>query len=182
MEQGHKDAGTASSIMVFSYFLCGALSMAAVSLDWPDKIRYIGILALISGSCALCLWLFLRRHLYLHCGLREQFLTSIPEKTGSSMISKVKRKKEISSVDKPLSRFICRKFGLPFNQYVSLTCAACFFSLSMVQQVACDQTSHCSIRLFAITEDWAWIKTRRSLNRVNGASPEGLHRPKFERT
>ncbi|MBU3944825.1 MAG: hypothetical protein KJ900_00470 [Proteobacteria bacterium] len=127
LEQGHKDAGTASSIMFFSYFLCGALSMAAVSLDWPDKIRYIGILALISGSCALCLWLFLRRHLYLHCGLREQFLTSIPEKTGSSMISKVKRKKEISSVDKPLSRFICRKFGLPFNQYVSLTCAALLF-------------------------------------------------------
>lgn len=65
LEQVHKDAGTASSIMVFSYFLCGALSMATVSLDWPDKIRYIGVLALISGSCALCLWLFIRRHLSL---------------------------------------------------------------------------------------------------------------------
>ncbi|MDO9040713.1 MAG: RDD family protein [Desulfocapsaceae bacterium] len=36
--------------------------------------------------------------------------------------------------------------------------------------MACDQTSICSIRLFAITEDGVWIKTRRSLNRPNGAS------------
>lgn len=65
LEQVHKDAGAASSIMIFSYFLCGALSMAAVSLDWPDKTRFIGFLAFVSGCCALSIWFFLRRHLHL---------------------------------------------------------------------------------------------------------------------
>ena len=43
---------------------------------------------------------------------------------------------------------------------------SCFFILSLGStQKACDQTSICSLRLFAITEDWVWIKTCRSLNR-----------------
>lgn len=65
LEQVREDAGTASSVMVFSYFLFGALSMAAVSLNWRDKIHFIGLLALLSGSCALGLWLFLRHRLFL---------------------------------------------------------------------------------------------------------------------
>ena len=65
LEQALKDAGTASSVMVFSYFFCGALAMAAVSLNWPDKIRFIGTLALVSGILALGLWSFLRRQMHL---------------------------------------------------------------------------------------------------------------------
>jgi len=65
LEQVKKDAGTASSVMVFTYFLCGALSMVAVSLNWPDKITFIGCLAVLSGLLSLSLWLMLKRHLHL---------------------------------------------------------------------------------------------------------------------
>jgi len=65
LEQVKKDAGTASSVMVFTYFLCGALSMVAVSQDWPDKITYIGCLAVASGILALLLWLIVKQHLHL---------------------------------------------------------------------------------------------------------------------
>lgn len=68
LEQVKKDAGTASSVMVFTYFLCGALSMAAVSLNWTDKIHFIGSLALTSGILALSFWFILRRHLHLPTG------------------------------------------------------------------------------------------------------------------
>jgi DHA1 family bicyclomycin/chloramphenicol resistance-like MFS transporter len=65
LEQVKNDAGTASSVMVFTYFLCGALSMVAVSLNWPDKITFIGCLAVLSGLLSLSLWLMLKRHLHL---------------------------------------------------------------------------------------------------------------------
>lgn len=63
LEQVTKDAGTASSVMVFSYFMCGAVSMAAVSLDWADKLIYIGLLSLASGLVAFTFWLFLKKNL-----------------------------------------------------------------------------------------------------------------------
>jgi len=56
LEQVPQDAGTASSVMVCCYFILGALSMAAVSLEWPDKVNYLSILAMISGALALGLW------------------------------------------------------------------------------------------------------------------------------
>ncbi len=63
LEQVAKDAGTASSLMVFSYFMCGALSMAVVSLEWSDKLVYIGALSLCSGLAAFGLWSCLKKHL-----------------------------------------------------------------------------------------------------------------------
>ena len=68
LEQVTRDAGTASSTLVFFYFIFGAMSMAAVSLDWPDKIEFIGWMACVSGTVSLSLWLFLKK--YLH-GLKE---------------------------------------------------------------------------------------------------------------
>ena len=65
LEQVKKDAGTASSAMIFSYFICGAMAMLAVSLDWADKIHFIGILSGVSGVIALTLWLLLKRHLHI---------------------------------------------------------------------------------------------------------------------
>ncbi|MBV5306845.1 MAG: multidrug effflux MFS transporter [Desulfobulbaceae bacterium] len=65
LDQVKRDAGTASSVMVFSYFLFGALSMVAVSLDWTDKIFFIGCLAIASGTLSLSLWLMLKKHLHL---------------------------------------------------------------------------------------------------------------------
>jgi DHA1 family bicyclomycin/chloramphenicol resistance-like MFS transporter len=66
LEQVTKDAGTASSIMVFSYFMCGALSMAAVSQGWQDKVVYIGYLSLVSGIAAFGFWFFLKKHLHIN--------------------------------------------------------------------------------------------------------------------
>jgi DHA1 family bicyclomycin/chloramphenicol resistance-like MFS transporter len=63
LEQVKKDTGTASSAMVFSYFIFGAISMAMVSLDWADKVRYLAVLAMISGILALTLWTPLRKRL-----------------------------------------------------------------------------------------------------------------------
>ncbi|MEN8141842.1 MAG: MFS transporter, partial [Thermodesulfobacteriota bacterium] len=60
LEQVSKDAGTASSAMVFTYFMCGAIAMLAVSLDWPDKICFTAWLATFSGTFALFLWFFLK--------------------------------------------------------------------------------------------------------------------------
>ena len=51
--------------MVFSYFIFGAMAMFAVSLDWSDKIRFIGNLSVVSGVIALSLWLVLKKHLIL---------------------------------------------------------------------------------------------------------------------
>ncbi|MCF8055466.1 MAG: multidrug effflux MFS transporter [Desulfocapsa sp.] len=65
LEQVSQDAGTASSTMVFSYFICGALAMLAVSLDWSDKIDFTAILATSSGLFSLLLWLILKNHLWL---------------------------------------------------------------------------------------------------------------------
>jgi DHA1 family bicyclomycin/chloramphenicol resistance-like MFS transporter len=56
LEQVPQDAGTASSVMVCCYFILGALSMAAVSLEWQDKVNYLSILAMVSGALALGLW------------------------------------------------------------------------------------------------------------------------------
>ncbi len=60
LEQVDRDAGTASSLMIFSYFMFGAMAMGAVSIPWQDKIRFIGWLAAASGFFSLILWLFLR--------------------------------------------------------------------------------------------------------------------------
>jgi DHA1 family bicyclomycin/chloramphenicol resistance-like MFS transporter len=63
LEQVEKDAGTASSTMVFSYFICGALAMLAVSMDWPSKIVFTGLLAVLSGLGSFGIWFFLKDRL-----------------------------------------------------------------------------------------------------------------------
>jgi len=65
LEQVTKDAGTASSLMVFSYFMCGALSMWIVSLAWEDKLVYIGVLSVVSGVVAFSVWIFLKKYLII---------------------------------------------------------------------------------------------------------------------
>lgn len=65
LEQVTTDAGTASSTMVFSYFIFGAMAMAAASLDWEDKISFIGLLACGSGLVSFSLWIFLRKYLHI---------------------------------------------------------------------------------------------------------------------
>jgi DHA1 family bicyclomycin/chloramphenicol resistance-like MFS transporter len=64
LEQVDRDAGTASSTMVFSYFIFGAMAMAAVSLAWQDKIEFIGWLACVSGALSFGTWFFLKNLLH----------------------------------------------------------------------------------------------------------------------
>ena len=68
LQQVNTDAGTASSVMVFSYFICGAMAMGVVSLDWPDKITFIGFIAIGSGLFSFTLWMFLKKYLHIPKG------------------------------------------------------------------------------------------------------------------
>lgn len=63
LEQVNEDTGTASSLMIFSYFILGAISMAVVSLEWQDKIVYIGSLASLCGLISFILWRFIKPHI-----------------------------------------------------------------------------------------------------------------------
>ena len=63
LEQVERDTGTASSAMIFTYFIVGALSMAAISLDWPDKVRYLALSAVGSGVVSLGFWLWIKKYI-----------------------------------------------------------------------------------------------------------------------
>ncbi len=53
LEQVSQDVGTASSLMIFLYFVAGAGAMAAISMEWSSRIRVIGLLAFGSGLVIL---------------------------------------------------------------------------------------------------------------------------------
>lgn len=63
LEQVDVDAGTASSVLIFSYFVMGAIGMWVVSLDFGNKTRIIGMMALAAGFLCTIGWKFLRPHL-----------------------------------------------------------------------------------------------------------------------
>ncbi|MCL2340960.1 MAG: multidrug effflux MFS transporter [Proteobacteria bacterium] len=63
LEQVDRDAGAASSLMVFFYFMVGALAMWMFSLDWPDKIRTLGWMGVAAVGCTLVLWPVAKRQL-----------------------------------------------------------------------------------------------------------------------
>lgn len=57
LEQVDEYAGSASSLLVFIFFMLGSFSMWLISLDWSDKIVVIGTLAATVGSLMLLFWL-----------------------------------------------------------------------------------------------------------------------------
>jgi DHA1 family bicyclomycin/chloramphenicol resistance-like MFS transporter len=61
LEQVEIDVGTASSFMVFIFFITGAVSMWAISLHWADKITTLGWLGVGSSVFTLCAWSLLTR-------------------------------------------------------------------------------------------------------------------------
>ncbi len=63
LEQVDRDVGAASSLMVFFYFLIGALAMWFFSLPWHDKITVLGLMGLIPVSGTLGFWLLIRQWL-----------------------------------------------------------------------------------------------------------------------
>ncbi|MCL1979889.1 MAG: multidrug effflux MFS transporter [Proteobacteria bacterium] len=65
LEQVDRDAGAASSLMVFFYFLVGALAMGLFSLEWQDKIQTLGWMGVVAVGCTLALWPMAKRLLRL---------------------------------------------------------------------------------------------------------------------
>ena len=63
LEQIEQDAGAASSLMVFFYFMTGALAMWFISLEWSDTITVLGWLGMISSTITITLWLLVNRFL-----------------------------------------------------------------------------------------------------------------------
>ena len=61
LEQVDRDTGAASSLMVFFYFMIGALAMWFFSLDWHDKIVMLGKMGVISVGCTMLLWQMVKR-------------------------------------------------------------------------------------------------------------------------
>jgi MFS transporter, DHA1 family, multidrug resistance protein len=59
LEEVDRNAGAASSLITFCYFMVGAFSMWLIALGWSDKIATIGILGAGSGGLVLGLWLLL---------------------------------------------------------------------------------------------------------------------------
>ncbi|MBU1419448.1 MAG: MFS transporter [Proteobacteria bacterium] len=56
LEQVDRDAGAASSLMVFFFFITGACSMWLISLDWYDKVAVLGWLGMASATTTLLGW------------------------------------------------------------------------------------------------------------------------------
>ena len=63
LEQVDRDAGAASSLMVFFYFMIGALAMWLFSFDWEDKIQTLGWMGVAAVGCTFALWPVAKRHL-----------------------------------------------------------------------------------------------------------------------
>ena len=63
LEQVQAHVGAASSVLIFIYFILGALSMALVSFTGDHQLTFIGALALALGSVISLVWFRLRPHL-----------------------------------------------------------------------------------------------------------------------
>lgn len=61
LEQVDRDTGSASSLLIFTYFTLGAAGMWFISLEWADKIPVLGTIALGCGALVLAAWFILQR-------------------------------------------------------------------------------------------------------------------------
>lgn len=57
LEQVDRDAGAASSLIIFTFMTVGAFSMGIISLPWQDKITVLGTLGSVVGVAVLTFWL-----------------------------------------------------------------------------------------------------------------------------
>lgn len=61
LEQVHKDAGAASSLLIFTYFTLGAVGMWLVSQEWMERMQILGTITLICGILVLAAWMILQK-------------------------------------------------------------------------------------------------------------------------
>jgi len=59
-----KNAGMASSLLVFTFFVLGALAMWIIAWEWQDKIRFLSLLGIICSLLSLILWAMVQRFLF----------------------------------------------------------------------------------------------------------------------
>ncbi len=61
LEQVDRDAGAASSLLIFTYFTLGSVGMWIISLEWADKIGVLGAVAVVCGVFVLGAWMGVQR-------------------------------------------------------------------------------------------------------------------------
>lgn len=61
LEQAKKEAGAASSLMIFTYFVGGAMAMGLISLNWQDKVNVLALVATLAGVTVLTMWLYMQK-------------------------------------------------------------------------------------------------------------------------
>ena len=61
LEQVEQDVGSASSLMVFLFFMTGAVSMWFISLDWQDTVGLTGLMGLGAALITLLGWFAVSR-------------------------------------------------------------------------------------------------------------------------
>lgn len=65
LEQINRDTGQAAALMVFCYFMTGALAIWLLSFAWPDKIAALGWMSLVTVTFTLISWLPVSKKLKL---------------------------------------------------------------------------------------------------------------------
>ena len=63
LDQVKEDSGSASSLLVFTYFITGALGMALVSFEWASNVHVIGVISTIIGIFLTFFWMRFRKKL-----------------------------------------------------------------------------------------------------------------------
>jgi len=61
LEQVDRDIGSASSMLIFTYFAFGAVSMWFISLEWADKIPVLGTTAAGCGALVFVAWTIIQK-------------------------------------------------------------------------------------------------------------------------
>lgn len=61
LDQVQKDAGSASSLLIFTYFTLGAVGMWLVSQDWMERMQILGTITLSCGALTLIAWMILQK-------------------------------------------------------------------------------------------------------------------------
>jgi MFS transporter, DHA1 family, multidrug resistance protein len=65
LEQVERDVGSASSFMVFIFFVTGSISMWIISLGWEDTIKVIGVMGVVFPAITLISWFGINKTLKL---------------------------------------------------------------------------------------------------------------------
>ena len=68
LQQVDQGAGTASSLMIFLYFIVASFAMWFISLDWINTVHIIARLAVFSGAFVIVGWLLMLKKLNLTGG------------------------------------------------------------------------------------------------------------------